>query len=148
MRGAVGPDEPTGYAAEPSQQLNNDHLAKIWGIKSMEAKKREIQQKKEVTKITLDMINDSLNEVLKRKQKTELERTNARINDRNKALREHNSELEALMIQAGTPPPPQEVAALNYQNGVGLDVYLDMQLDVEEILNTCDPQKQEQKGRN
>ena len=79
-----------------------------------------------------------------RKWKTELERTIARINDRIIALRECNAELESLMIQAGNPP--QEVAALSYQNEVGLDVYLDMQSVVEEMLKTSEPQKQEQKG--
>ena len=142
--GAVGPDVPVGYGAEPTQQLNNDHLTDIWGIKSVGAKIKETQQKKEVTKLTLDMMNDSLKDVLKRKRKTELERTIARISDRIKALRECNAELESLMIQAGSPP--QEVAALNYQNEVGLDVYLDMQSVVEEMLETCEPQKQEQKG--
>ena len=142
--GAVGPDVHVGYAAEPTQQLNNDHLAEIWGIKSVGAKIKETQQKKEVTKLTLDMMNDSLKDVLRRKRKTELERTIARISDRIKALRECNAELESLMIQAGNPP--QEVAALNYQNEVGLDVYLDMQSVVEEMLETCEPQKQEQKG--
>ena len=130
--GVVGPDEPAGYAAEPIEQLNKDYFSELWGIRSLEAKIKETQQKKEVTKITLNMINNSLNEILKRKRKAELEKTIFRINDRIRVLREHNAELESLMIQAGNPP--QEVAALNYQNKVGLDVYLDMKSEVEELL--------------
>ena len=59
--GAVGPNEPGGYAAEPIEQLNKDYFSELWGIRSLEAKIKETQQKKEVTKITLNMINDSLN---------------------------------------------------------------------------------------
>ena len=51
-RGAVCSDEPVGYAAEPTQQLDNDHLVEIWGIKYAEMKIRETQQKKGVAKIT------------------------------------------------------------------------------------------------
>ena len=47
------------------------------------------------------------------------------------------------MIQAGNSP---QVAALNYRNEVGLDVYLDMKSEVEELLKACEPHKQEHKG--
>ena len=137
--GAVGRDETrnTEFATEQNQQLNPDHLAEIWGIRSTEAKLREVQQKKEVTKITLDMINDSLRGILERKRKPELERTVSRITDRIKALREHNTELESLMIQAGNPFP--DVAVFNYRNELELDVFLDMQLEVEEVLKSLEP---------
>ena len=138
------PDEAAGYAAEPIQQVNKEYFSELWGIRSIEAKIKETQQKKELTKITLDMINDSLKDILKRIRKAELERTISRINDRIRALREHNAELESLMIQAGKPP--QEVAVLNYWSEVGLDVYLEMKSEVEELLKACKPHKQEHKG--
>ena len=146
--GAVGRDETrnTEFATEQNQQLNPDHLAEIWGIRSTEAKLREVQQKKEVTKITLDMINDSLRGILERKRKPELERTVSRITDRIKALREHNTELESLMIQAGNPLP--DVAVFNYRNELELDVFLDMQLEVEEVLKSLEPPKQVGKGND
>ena len=80
------------------------------------------------------MINDSLHKMLKPKRKAKFERAISRINDRIRALREHNAKLASLMIQAGNPPPPpQEVAAINYRNEVGLDVYLDVKSDVEKL---------------
>ena len=60
--GAVGPDEPAEYAAETIQQLNKDYFSELWRVKWIEATIKETQQRKEVTKITLDMINDSLKE--------------------------------------------------------------------------------------
>ena len=60
--GRCRPDEPAGYAAETMQQLNKDYFSELWGVRSIEAKIKETQQKREVTKITLDMINDSLKE--------------------------------------------------------------------------------------
>lgn len=50
------------------------------------------------------MINDSLKEILKCKREVKLERTSSRINDRLRALCEHNAELEPLIIQAGNLP--------------------------------------------
>ena len=78
--GAVGLNEPQGYPAEPMQQVNKDYFSELWGIRSIDSKIKETQQKKEVTKITLGMINDSLKEILKRKRKLELERTISRMN--------------------------------------------------------------------
>ena len=64
MMGAVGLNEPQGYPAEPMQQVNKNYFSELWGIRSIETKIKETQQKKEVTKITLDVINDTLEEIL------------------------------------------------------------------------------------
>ncbi len=96
-----------------------DAQATLWGIKTPEVVLTEILHMKEVTERTLALIHGSMNDIMSRGRKVEMQRTKSRIEQHIQRLVELNQKLSQCIIEAGHGS--QQVAERNYENEIALD---------------------------
>eukprot|EP00794_Sanderia_malayensis_P006668 gene6668-biopygen5443 len=114
----------------------------MFGIKTPVMQLDEARKLHAVASQTLNLFQANIGETMERRNPTELQRTKRRIEEKLKNIQELNTQMSYYMVQAGISC--EEVARFNYESDLKLDIYEDMVMQLEEVLESIKGEKLEQ----
>ena len=113
--------------------------ATMFGIKTTETLLDESRKMRNVTKQTLDLFIETMNDVFQRNRPSELRRKKKCIEEKLVALKKLNQQISEYMIQMGVSC--NEVAQFNFRSESELDVHEDTIANIEDALQKLEVKK-------